>query len=138
MTHITRPDVKPGALAKLVEPLPPLEQGDRLDQKTFHARYEAMPEDTRAELIGGYVHMPSPLKRRHGRMQPRLSSWLTDYEAATPGVELFDNATNILDEENEPQPDLCLLITTESGGQTREEDDYIVGPPEFVAEVASS
>ena len=30
--------------------LPPLENGDRLDQKTFHARYEAMPEDCRAEL----------------------------------------------------------------------------------------
>jgi len=28
--------------------LPPLENGDRLDQKTFHWRYEAMPSDVRA------------------------------------------------------------------------------------------
>jgi hypothetical protein len=42
--------------------LPPLENGDQLDQKTFHARYEAMPEDCRAELIGGIVYMPSPQK----------------------------------------------------------------------------
>lgn len=32
---------------------PPLENGDRLDQKTFHQRYEATPPDVRAELIGG-------------------------------------------------------------------------------------
>src|SRR5262245_15062541 len=36
--------------------LPPLENGDHLDQPTFHARYEAMPEDCRAELIGGIVY----------------------------------------------------------------------------------
>lgn len=47
--------------------LPPLENGDRLDQKTFHARYEAMPDGVRAELIGGIVYMSSPLKRHHGR-----------------------------------------------------------------------
>jgi hypothetical protein len=50
--------------------LPPLEQGDHLDQKTFHARYEAMPEGTRAELIGGVVYMPSPLKLPHGKSHP--------------------------------------------------------------------
>ncbi|MBI2480657.1 MAG: hypothetical protein HYV60_19140, partial [Planctomycetia bacterium] len=32
-------------------PIPPLEPGDHLDQKTFHVRYEAMPEDVKAELI---------------------------------------------------------------------------------------
>jgi hypothetical protein len=42
--------------------LPPLENGDRLDQKTFHARYKAMPKGVRAELIGGIVHMPWPQK----------------------------------------------------------------------------
>jgi hypothetical protein len=35
--------------------MPPLEPGDRLDQKTFHERYEAMPEHVKAELIGGVV-----------------------------------------------------------------------------------
>jgi hypothetical protein len=40
--------------------LPPLANGDHLDQRTFHARYEAMPEDFRAELIGGIVYMTSP------------------------------------------------------------------------------
>ncbi len=114
-----------------------LETGDHLDQKTFHERYEAMPEDFRAELIGGIVFVPSPLKRPHGRADVLLSRWLDTYAEATPGTEVFDNATTILDAEAEPQPDLCLLISPPHG-QTREENDYIVGPPEFIAEVASS
>ncbi len=119
-------------------PLPPLENGDHLDQKTFHARYEAMPEDTRAELIGGIVYMSSPLKRPHGKMHMRTSHWLQEYEDATPGTEGFDNATSILGEESEPQPDLCLLITPNKLGQTRDENEYIVGAPELIVEIASS
>jgi Uma2 family endonuclease len=117
---------------------PPLEEGDHLDQKTFHERYEAMPEDFRAELIGGIVFVPSPLKRPHGRTHVLLSRWLDTFAEATPGTEVFDSATTILDPDAEPQPDLCLLITPPQHGQTREEREYIVGPPEFIAEVASS
>jgi Uma2 family endonuclease len=117
--------------------LPPLEAGDRLDQKTFHARYEAMPEDTRAELIGGIVYMPSPLKRPHGRMHVLVIRWLGGYEDATPGTEILDNATHILGEESEPQPDVCLRVLPECGGNTREENEYVVGPPELIVEAAS-
>ena len=118
--------------------LPPLENGDHLDQKTFHARYEAMPAGTRAELIGGIVYMASPLKCPHGEMHPRVSHWLIAYRDASPGTKLFDNTTNILGEKSEPQPDLCLLIAPDKGGQTRMEDDYIVGAPELIVEIASS
>jgi Uma2 family endonuclease len=118
--------------------LPPLEPGDHLDQKTFHARYEAMPEDVRAELIGGVVYMPSPLKRPHSRTHIRLLQWLVAYEDATPGTETHDNASAILGADSEPQPDACLLILPTGRGQTREVDNYIVGPPELIVEVASS
>jgi Uma2 family endonuclease len=118
--------------------LPPLENGERLDRKTFHERYEAMPKGTRAELIGGIVYMSSPLRRPRGKMHMRVAHWLTEYEDATPGTEGFDNATNVLDEESEPQPDLCLLIVSAALGQTRNEDEYIVGAPELIVEVASS
>lgn len=120
------------------EALPPLENGDHLDQKTFHARYEAMPEGTRAELIGGIVFMSSPLKRPHGKMHMRASHWLQEYEDATPGTQAFDNATNILSDENESQPDLCLLISSGEQGQTHEEDEFIIGAAELIVEVASS
>jgi Uma2 family endonuclease len=132
MASITRPPDKPDQ----PPPLPPLKAGDRLDQPTFHARYEAMPEDFRAELIGGVVYVPSPLKRPHGRMHIIVSHWLVTYEDATPGTETYDNATTILGPESEPQPDACLLILTPEHGQTRDQDDYIAGPPELIVEVA--
>lgn len=116
--------------------VPALQPGDHLDQPTFHARYEAMPEHVRAELIGGIVYMPSPVKADHGDVHGELITWLTLFKAATPGTRVLDNATQILGDDSEPQPDAALLIT---GGQTRETDDgYIRGAPEFVAEVALS
>jgi len=119
--------------------LPPLENGERLDQKTFHARYEAMPEHVRAELIGGIVYMSSPLKPRHGRMHTRVMSWLANYEDATPGTEVYDNTTAILGEDSEPQPDAYLIVAPEKGGQMHwNEEEYLEGTPEFIAEVALS
>jgi Uma2 family endonuclease len=129
--EITRPTEPPE--------IPMLENGDRLDQKTFHERYEAMPENVKAELIGGIVHMASPLKPRHGRPHARLMGWLTLYEESTPGVEALDNTTTIMSDTSEPQPDGSLTILPECGGKTREnEDEYLVGPPEFIGEIASS
>jgi Uma2 family endonuclease len=119
--------------------LPPLETGDMLDQKTFHARYEAMPADTRAELIGGVVYMPSPMKNPHARMQRRVSVWLDEYQAATPGIEGGDGPTTILGAESEPQPDSCLYIPAAWGGQARINDEgYLEGAPELIAEIASA
>lgn len=119
--------------------MPPLEPGDHLDQPTFHERYEAMPPGTKAELIGGIVYMPSPAKMPHGRFNSRIHFWLSVYEEATQGVESLHNTTAILAEYSEPQPDVALRVLTEFGGQSYEDDDeYMVGAPELVVEVASS
>jgi hypothetical protein len=116
-----------------------LENGERLTQPEFHRRYEAYPEDVKFELIGGIVYMASPMKRSHGTSQPKLNLVFGLYEAATPGVEAGDNMTTILGEESEPQPDLLMRIRTEYGGQSRyNADDYLVGAPELVAEIAGS
>jgi len=117
--------------------LPPLENGDRLDQKTFHERYAAMPAQVRAELIGGIVYMTSPQKKRHARAQATLVWWLGEYETATAGTEVLVNSTDILGPESEPEPDACLLILPEYGGQTREDKDgYLHGAAELNAEVS--
>src|SRR5205085_2414216 len=101
-----------------------------------HKRYQAMPENIRAELIGGIVFMPSPLKPKHGMVHAELMGWLINYKAATPGSEVLDNTTSILGKDSEPQPDAALLLV---GGQTREnKNGYLEGAPELVAEVASS
>jgi Uma2 family endonuclease len=121
------------------ERLPPLEPGDHLDQKTFHARYEAMPENVRAELIGGVVYMSSPAKPRHGRNHGELITWLYGFKGATPGTDAADNTTVILREDSEPQPDGCLFILSEYGGSLSYNDEgYFTGAPELTAEVASS
>jgi Uma2 family endonuclease len=119
--------------------LPPLEAGDHLDQATFHARYAAMPPDFHAELIGGMVFVPSPLRKEHGSHHALVMGWLTNYWIATPGTETLDNTTAILGDNSEPQPDAALIIEPERGGQTSvSEDGYAIGPPELIVEVASS
>jgi len=119
--------------------VPPLANGDHLDQQTFHERYAAMPAGTRAELLGGFVHVPSPVGRAHGSHSLEVAGWLRDYKMDTSGVEALDNATTILGEWSEPQPDFSLLIAPECGGQTSvTSDGYVRGSPELVVEVAGS
>jgi Uma2 family endonuclease len=118
--------------------IPPLEGGDRLSRHEFERRYLASFQVKKAELIEGVVYLPSPVRSKsHAVPHGRLITWLGVYEAATPGVELNDNATVRLDLDNEPQPDALLRI--ETGGNSRiTKDDYIEGAPEFIAEIAAS
>jgi len=99
-----------------------------------------MPDLKKAELIEGIVYMGSPVgHKRHSRPHFHLIGWFARFEAATPGLEGGDNGSVRLDEENVPQPDCFMFIQQARGGQSRvDEDDYIEGAPELVAEVASS
>ena len=68
-----------------------------------------------------------------------LIGWLINYEAGTPGVEASDNGTILLDVDNTPQPDALLFVKPEHGGRVKiNNDDYIEGAPDLVAEVAAS
>src|SRR5262249_1436842 len=119
--------------------LPPLENGDQLDQQTFHARYQAMPGDCRAELIGGIVYIPSPQKVPHSKAQQLVVRWLDEYAEATPGTEALLNNTQILGPDSEPEPDACVFIAPESAGQVYlDADECLHGPPELIVEVSSS
>ena len=118
---------------------PQLHSGDRMTREEFHRIYEQMPEDFKAELVGGTVYVASPLRLRHGNRHLRLGSVLAGYEGATPGVEAGDNTTILLGDDGEPQPDLFLRILPEHGGQSRTtEDDYVEGAPELLIEIAHS
>lgn len=120
--------------------IPPLESGDRLTRQEFERRYEAMPQIKKAELVEGVVYVASPVRMgRHGRPHAQIMGWLTAYWVATPGVDLGDNATVRLDADNEPQPDALLRIEPKVGGNSRiSDDDYVVGAPELIAEIAAS
>jgi Uma2 family endonuclease len=118
--------------------IPPLENGDRLTRAEFERRYQAMPHLKKAELIEGVVYVASALRiKSHGEPHAYVMAWLGLYKAATPGVGLADNATVLLDSDNEPQPDALLRI--ETGGQSSiNEDDYVEDAPELIVEVAAS
>lgn len=120
--------------------IPPLENGDRLNRFEFERRYNAMPTVKKAELIEGIVYMPAALRfKSHGEPHSWVITWLGLYVALTPGVSLGDAPTVRLDLDNEPQPDVVLLIDEQAGGQTRlSTDDYIEGAPELVVEIAAS
>lgn len=116
-----------------------LHAGDRLTREEFEIRYRDMTEVKKAELIEGVVYMPSPVATdNHGAPQFGFITWLGVYQSETPGVQGADNATLRLDWDNEPQPDVFLRILPQHGGQTRDEDGYVVGGPEWVGEIAAS
>lgn len=136
MTRIMRSAERKSAAKRA---LPPLKEGDRLDQKTFHERYEAMPEHVRAELIGGIVFMASPQGLPHGRGTWTVARWLGAYEEATSGTEVLPGVTDIMGPKSEPEPDNCLLISPECGGQTWEDErGYLNGAPELIVETSST
>jgi Uma2 family endonuclease len=122
----------------VIDPPRRLVEGQRLDQPTFHALYEAMPPGTLAELIDEVVYMPSPVGYAHGKSELPVLIWLDYYAEKTMGVEALGNVTTILGRKNEPQPDALLRILPDFGGQTWNEDGFVHGAPELIAEVAKT
>ena len=116
----------------------PFENGDRMDQPTFHRLYLRTPEKLKAELLGGIVFMASPVNLDHSEPDSLISLLLGGYRARTPGTKHFGNGTVILGAKDEPQPDQILYVRPEFGGLTRIPDRQLHGPPELVVEVAMS
>lgn len=116
---------------------PELHNGDRMMRSEFHVAYSQMPQGYRAELIGGIVFEPSPVSYSHGKSHLELGCLLKTYARLTPNTEVAADATLILGADDEVQPDLVLRIAR--GGRSHlTENDYILGAPELVAEIAYS
>jgi len=114
----------------------PLRAGDCLTRDEFERRYEAS-DVSLAELIDGIVYMPSPATHRHADPHTLMILWVRHYAAYTDHVEALAKATVRLDYDNEIQPDV-LVRRTEQGTSHIDEDDYVSGPPELIAEIAYS
>src|SRR5688572_9721538 len=114
MSAVLSPPLEPPNSAETLV----LANGERLSRREFHRLYERSPESVRAELIGGVVHMPSPLRRQHGACHVSWSMLFGFYMMQTRGVEAGDNASLLLSDESEPQPDLYLRVLPEFGGQS--------------------
>ena len=120
-----------------VESAPALVVGDRLSREEFLRRWEAAPEFKLAELIGGIVYMPPPVRASHSTSDNLIGVWLGLYANSTPGCEAGQNATWLM-LDDAPQPDAHLRITEERGGRSTIDDDYFHGAPELAAEVSLS
>ncbi len=122
------------------QPVPPLANGDQMTRAEFERRWEAMPQLKKAELVNGVVYMHAALRAdQHGIPHARLMGWLMYYLALTPGLEVGDNTSDRIDEDNMPQADAYLRIPEKAGGRSRiDEDGYLRGGPELVAEVSAS
>lgn len=122
----------------------PFEDGDHMSVAEFIRRWEAMPADVqektkRAELIEGVVRMPPISGGNHARPQFSFIGFLNMYTWATPGVLGFDASSVIFDQKSMPEPDAILAIDHRCGGRMKlDEKGYIIGAPEWLAEIASS
>jgi hypothetical protein len=141
----TRPKLlraRPAARVPSVTPpmAPPLENGDRLTAAEFLRRYEAAADVRKAQLIEGVVHMPSPVRATaHAKPDGLIQLWLGQYALDHPELEVYPNATLLLDPDNTPQPDAILCTAPRPGGKVWLNDrDYLCGAPELVCEVAAS
>lgn len=123
-----------------VQQIPPLENGDHLTRTEFERRYAHATQIRKAELIEGIVYVASALRHtQHGKPHSRIMTWLGVYQTFTPNVDLSDNPTVRLDQDNEPQPDAVLFIEPSTGGQIQlSREGYIEGSPELIVEVAAS
>jgi hypothetical protein len=121
-------------------PPPPLRDGDRLTRAEFERRYEARPDIKKAELIEGVVYIPSPVNHvRHAGPHAILMGWAAHDFFHTAGVELSDNGTLRLDEDNEYQPNAMMFLPAISGAQAIiDADGSSPGAPELAAEVSAS
>jgi Uma2 family endonuclease len=117
-----------------------LENGDRLTRPEFERRYLDAPHIKKAELIEGIVYVASPLRfQQHAEPHSRLHGWLWTYQISTPALRLGIEPTIRLDLDNEPQPDIVLILEEAVGGQAKLTDDgYLEGVPELVVEIAAS
>jgi hypothetical protein len=123
-------------IANSLSPLTILENGDRLSRDEFERRYTAS-KIKKAELIEGMVYVASPLRfTSHGKPHSQIVGWLVTYQSMIAGLEVGIEPTVRLDQDNEPQPDAVLFRL---GGNAQIDDDgYITGAPELVAEIAAS
>ncbi len=117
--------------------IPMLESGDRLSAREFERRYEAMPDEKRAELIEGVVFLSSPVSRTHGNSHNIMATWLGVYASKHKDVEAQTDTSVRLDTDNLFQPDIFLWRASGGGAQIGDKD-LIDGAPELVVEIALS
>jgi Uma2 family endonuclease len=113
---------------------PTLITGTRMTQEQFIEIWDQSPDLKQAELIDGVVFLPSPVSLYHAEHDALAIWWLSQYATFTPGLAAAANGTWLM-LDNAPQPDSCLWIRPEAGGQSRTKGSLSAGAPELIVEV---
>ena len=115
---------------------PPLVAGERLDQRTFHDRYEAMPPDAHAELLAGIVYLTPAHRADHAEILSTVGYCVFNYQMAIKELDGAGRVTIKMDDLCEVEPDCGLRVPKELGGRTWvDEDGYVCGVPELLIEI---
>jgi Uma2 family endonuclease len=140
MASLLEKPTRPAGRNRPIPPrIPTLENGDRLTVAEFMRRYEAAPGVRKAQLIEGFVHMPSPVNAtHHAKPDGIIQGWLFTYSLDFPDLELYPNATLILDGDNAVQPDAILCRPGAGAKVWLDEAGYLHGAPGLICEIASS
>ena len=113
----------------------PFENGDMMSREEFHRLYSECPGLERVELIEGVVFLPSPIRfQGHTREQGLMFRWLADYADLHDGVVASLPTSVLLDDVNEPEPDVVLF----RDGPGAFKDGYLAKAPELIVEIAAS
>ena len=113
-----------------------LENGAVMTREEFHAAYSECAGLERVELIEGIVYMPSPVKfESHVEPQALILVWLRTYARRRPGLRAGGPGSVILDDKNQPEPDVMLFRTTPGWESS---DGLVAKAPELVVEIAAS
>jgi hypothetical protein len=89
--------------------VPPFQNGDKLDQPTFHRLYLTTPDGFKAELIGGIVYMASPVTTFHGLPHGNLCTLLGVFTAGCDGTEMFISLQSLSSPGRRPYPPRVAL-----------------------------
>lgn len=122
---------------RIAEPAQEFLTGERMSRQRFIDLWDRLPGVRFAELIDGEVFLASPFTIPHGDYDVLFSSLAGAYCARTPGCRGASSPTWYL-LDSAPQPDLCVRILPEYGGQSSVEGRFGSGPPELIAEITFS
>ena len=84
--------------------------------------------------------MPSPVRAdAHAKPDGLIQGWLFSFSLTRPDLEVYPNATIVLDSDNTLQPDAIFCSAPRAGGRVwLNQKGYLCGAPEIVCEVAAS
>lgn len=113
----------------------PFENGDVLSREEFHRLYSECKDLEHVELIEGVVYLPSPIRLvGHAREQSLVLEWMFVYRAGRNEIEVSAPVTVLLDDENEPEPDVLMYRRDDASII----DGYLATAPELIVEIAAT